>query len=69
MVMYSVGLVEKGDKNKGKMDDTMFTSTVFGAVEMNIFLNTFVLVFRSQMTISGSKMAVLGSKMAIGRKG
>ena len=25
----SLGLVKKGDKNNGKMDDTMFTRTVF----------------------------------------
>ena len=40
MVMYSVGLVEKGDKNKGKMDNTMFTRTVFVAIKMKIFLKT-----------------------------
>ena len=40
MVMYSVGLVEKGDKNKGKMDDTMFTRTVFWCrQDENIFKN------------------------------
>ena len=42
MVMYSVGLMEKGDKNKGKMDDTMFTRTVFQCRQYeNIFLKKF----------------------------
>ena len=54
------GTKVQGDKNKGKMDDTMFTRTVFGAVEMKIFLYNFVFV--SKMTILGSKMAVLGQK-------
>ena len=40
MVMYSVGLVGKGDKNKDKMDDTMFTRTVFQCRrDENIFKN------------------------------
>ena len=40
--MYSVGLVEKGNKNKGKMDDKMFTRTVFWCCQDdNIFKNFF----------------------------
>ena len=38
--MYSVGLVEKGDNNKVKMDDTMFTRIVFRCRrDENIFNN------------------------------
>ena len=51
--MYSVVLLEKGDQKNGKMDDTMFTITFFGAVAMRIFLNTFLTFLGPNMTVFG----------------